>query len=87
MKRARSRRYAAPSRPLEAANGGTIFLDEVGDLPPDIQIALLRVLQERKIERVGGDRPVPVDVVCCRDAPDLDRLVTKANFARSLLRG
>ena len=41
---------------FESANGGTIFLDEVGDLPPETQIALLRVLQERDIERVGGNQ-------------------------------
>src|SRR6202050_4465397 len=46
---------------FESANGGTIFLDEVGDLPPEIQIALLRVLQEGEIERVGGDRPISFD--------------------------
>jgi formate hydrogenlyase transcriptional activator len=47
---------------FELANGGTIFLDEVGDLPPETQIALLRVLQEREIERIGGNRSIPVDV-------------------------
>src|SRR2546427_2754408 len=47
---------------FESANGGTIFLDEVGDLPADIQIALLRVLQEREIERIGASKPIPVDV-------------------------
>jgi formate hydrogenlyase transcriptional activator len=47
---------------FELANGGTIFLDEVGDIPHETQIALLRVLQEREIERVGGSRPVAVDV-------------------------
>ena len=47
---------------FELADGGTIFLDEVGDLPPDTQLALLRVLQEREFERVGSTRPIKVDV-------------------------
>ncbi|OQW65933.1 MAG: hypothetical protein BVN28_00955 [Nitrospira sp. ST-bin4] len=47
---------------FELADGGTIFLDEIGDLQPETQIALLRVLQEREIERVGGNKPIPVDV-------------------------
>jgi transcriptional regulator with GAF, ATPase, and Fis domain len=47
---------------FELADGGTIFLDEVGDLPPDTQVALLRVLQEREFERVGATRPIQVDV-------------------------
>jgi len=47
---------------FELANGGTIFLDEVGELPPDTQVALLRVLQEREFERLGGKQPIQVDV-------------------------
>jgi transcriptional regulator with GAF, ATPase, and Fis domain len=47
---------------FELADGGTIFLDEVGELPPDTQVALLRVLQEREFERVGGTRPIQADV-------------------------
>jgi PAS domain S-box-containing protein len=47
---------------FELADGGTIFLDEVGELPPDTQSTLLRVLQERQLERVGGAQPITVDV-------------------------
>ncbi|MGH9829444.1 MAG: sigma-54 interaction domain-containing protein, partial [Blastocatellia bacterium] len=47
---------------FELADGGTIFLDEAGELPPDTQVALLRVLQEREFERVGGNRSIRVDV-------------------------
>lgn len=70
---------------FEAANGGTLFLDEIGDLPPDIQIALLRVLQEREIERVGGDKPVPVDVrVLAATHRDLEKLVSEGKFRQDL---
>lgn len=47
---------------LESANGGTVFLDEVGDLPLAVQVKLLRVLEERRVLRVGGRTPVPIDV-------------------------
>jgi transcriptional regulator with GAF, ATPase, and Fis domain len=47
---------------FELAEGGTIFLDEIGDLPAETQVALLRVLQEREFERVGGNRAVKADV-------------------------
>ena len=47
---------------FEMADGGTIFLDEIGDISPAMQVRLLRVLQERKVERVGGTRPIDVDV-------------------------
>jgi transcriptional regulator with GAF, ATPase, and Fis domain len=47
---------------FELAEGGTLFLDEVGDLPPETQIALLRVLQERQFERIGGNQCITVDV-------------------------
>jgi formate hydrogenlyase transcriptional activator len=71
---------------FETANGGTIFLDEVGDLPPDIQIALLRVLQEREIERVGSDKPIPVDVrVLAATHRDLEKLVSEGKFRQDLL--
>ncbi|HEY7862724.1 MAG TPA: sigma 54-interacting transcriptional regulator [Thermoanaerobaculia bacterium] len=47
---------------FELAEGGTIFLDEIGELPAETQIALLRVIQEREFERVGGSKPIPTDV-------------------------
>jgi len=71
---------------FESANGGTIFLDEVGDLPPEVQIALLRVLQEREIERVGSNKAIPVDVrVLAATHHDLDALVAEGKFRQDLL--
>src|SRR6202521_942407 len=71
---------------FESADGGTIFLDEVGDLPPETQAALLRVLQEREFERVGGSRPIPVDVrVLAATHRDLNALVAEGKFRQDLL--
>jgi formate hydrogenlyase transcriptional activator len=71
---------------FETATGGTIFLDEIGDLPGEIQIALLRVLQEREIERVGGNNSIPVDVrVLAATHHDLNALVAEGRFREDLL--
>jgi formate hydrogenlyase transcriptional activator len=71
---------------FESASGGTLFLDEVGDLPMDIQIALLRVLQEREIQRVGGNTAISVDVrVLAATHRDLDVLVAQGKFREDLL--
>src|SRR5260370_21157171 len=66
---------------FEMAEGGTIFLDEVGELLPDIQAALLRVLQEREFERLGGGQPVRVDVrVIAATSPDFNAAVANGTF-------
>jgi formate hydrogenlyase transcriptional activator len=71
---------------FESANGGTIFLDEVGDLSPEIQVTLLRVLQEREIERVGGNHSIAVDVrVIAATHRDLNALVAEGKFRKDLL--
>jgi formate hydrogenlyase transcriptional activator len=66
---------------FELADGGTIFLDEVGELPSDTQMALLRVLQEREFERVGGGRPIKIDVrVIAATNRDLQTAVAEKAF-------
>jgi transcriptional regulator with GAF, ATPase, and Fis domain len=71
---------------FEMADGGTIFLDEVGELLPDTQAALLRVLQEREFERVGGGQPVQVDVrVITATNRDLNAAVANGTFRKDLL--
>ena len=70
---------------FELADGGTIFLDEVGELPPEIQITLLRVLQEREFERVGGNRPIRTDVrVIAASNRDLEAGVSEGTFRADL---
>ena len=70
---------------FELADGGTIFLDEVGELLPDTQVALLRVLQEREFERVGGGRPIRVDVrVITATNRDLKTAVANGTFRADL---
>jgi formate hydrogenlyase transcriptional activator len=70
---------------FEAANHGTLFLDEIGDMPAETQIALLRVLQERELERVGGNRSIPVDVrVIAATNCDLSAALDSREFRRDL---
>jgi len=74
----------APGK-VEAANGGTLFLDEVSELPPEAQVSLLRVLQERELVRVGGRNPIAVNVrIIAATNRDLAALVVDGHFRRDL---
>ncbi len=70
---------------FEVADGGTLFLDEIGDISPKTQVALLRVLQEREFERVGGTAPIKVDVrILCATHRDLEKMVREGSFREDL---
>ncbi|MEH6570713.1 MAG: PEP-CTERM-box response regulator transcription factor [Halioglobus sp.] len=70
---------------IEYAEGGTLFLDEIGDLPMGLQAKLLRFLQERVVERVGGRTEIPVDVrIICATHQHLDKLIQEGRFREDL---
>ena len=70
---------------FELANGGTLFLDEIGEMPVEMQAKLLRVLQEREVDRVGGSRPLSVDVrIVAATNAELARSVEEGRFRRDL---
>ncbi|HOY69473.1 MAG TPA: nif-specific transcriptional activator NifA [Methylotenera sp.] len=70
---------------FEQANGGTLFLDEIGDISPAFQVKLLRVLQEREFERVGGNSTIKVDVrLICATNRNLEEAVNKGDFRSDL---
>src|SRR2546428_2955798 len=75
---------ARPGR-FETAKGGTLFLDEVGDMPLPLQAKLLRVLQEREIERVGGRKRIPIDVrVLAATNTRLTEKISRGEFREDL---
>ena len=70
---------------IELAEGGTLFLDEVGDIPLPLQVKLLRFLQERVIERIGGRKAIPVDVrIVCATHQNLDAMIAAGRFREDL---
>ena len=70
---------------IEQANGGTVFLDEIGDMPMSIQAKILRLLQERSIERLGGREPIPVDVrIMAATNRNLENSLEKGEFREDL---
>ena len=70
---------------IEMAHGGTLFLDEIGDVPLPLQVKLLRFLQERVIERVGGRKAIPVDTrIVCATHQDVDAMVADGRFRDDL---
>jgi two-component system NtrC family response regulator len=75
---------ATPGK-IELAQGGTLFLDEVGDIPLPLQVKLLRFLQERVIERIGGRSPIAVDTrIVCATHQDLDSMIAEGRFRDDL---
>ena len=70
---------------FEQANGGTLFLDEIGDMPVDMQVRLLRVVEDRAVQRVGSNRAIPVDVrIVSATHRDLDTAIAEGWFREDL---
>jgi two-component system, NtrC family, response regulator len=70
---------------VELADGGTLFLDEIGDVPLAVQVKMLRFLQERVIERIGGRQQIPIDVrIVCATNQNLEELITVGRFREDL---
>ncbi|WP_267381134.1 MULTISPECIES: PEP-CTERM-box response regulator transcription factor [unclassified Sphingomonas] len=70
---------------IEQAHGGTLFLDEIGDVPLPLQVKLLRFLQERSIERIGGRKAIPIDTrIVCATHQDVDAMVAAGSFREDL---
>jgi two-component system NtrC family response regulator len=70
---------------IESANRGTLFLDEIGDVPMSMQVKLLRFLQDQIVERIGGRKPVQVDVrIVCATNQNLDRMIAEGRFREDL---
>lgn len=79
-----AKRGGCPGK-FEIADGGTIFLDEIGEMPLDMQIKLLRVIEEKVINRIGGSKPIPVNVrIIAATNKDLKEEVEKGNFRKDL---
>ena len=70
---------------FELASGGTLFLDEIGDMPLPVQTKLLRVLQESVVERIGGTKPIPIDIrVICATNKNIEQMVEEGTFREDL---
>jgi Transcriptional regulator containing PAS, AAA-type ATPase, and DNA-binding domains len=70
---------------FELANHGTLLLDEIGEMPMELQAKLLRVLQEKEIEKVGGTKPIPIDVrIICSTNQNMEKLISEGKFRKDL---
>lgn len=70
---------------FELAHGGTLFLDEIGEMPLNLQVKILRVIQERRVERIGGQGTIPIDVrIICATHRNLDKMVAEGEFREDL---
>ena len=70
---------------MRLADGGSLLLDEIGDMPPDLQVKLLRFVQERTIERIGGRKPIAVDTrIVCATHQDLEAMIGEGTFREDL---